>query len=146
MVAIPFRTQRVEVTVYSNMIWNLATNLGNSNHLHIEDAWPISAFSGSKHIMTGINHDLLPMGQIFLHYSAVLMSTMTSAIASVMIVYSTVYYQAQIKENIKAPVTGFCEGNSPVTGEFPAQRASKTKKISIWWRNHGNVLAYVVRR
>ena len=31
---------------------------------------------------------------------------------------------AQIKENIKAPFTGLCEGNSAVSGEFPTQRTS----------------------
>ena len=35
--------------------------------------------------------------------------------------------QAQIKENIKALRHWLCEGNSPVTGEFPAQRASNAK-------------------
>ena len=29
-----------------------------------------------------------------------------------------------------------CEGNSPVTGEIPAQRASNTENVSIWWRHH----------
>ena len=33
-------------------------------------------------------------------------------------------------------VTGFCAGNSPVTGEFPTQRASNAEKVFIWWRNH----------
>ena len=33
-------------------------------------------------------------------------------------------------------VTGLCEGNSPVTGEFPAQRASNAEDISIRWRHH----------
>ena len=33
-------------------------------------------------------------------------------------------------------VTGLCEGNSPVTGEFPAQRASNAESVSIWWRHH----------
>ena len=33
-------------------------------------------------------------------------------------------------------VTGLCEGNSPVTGEFPAQRASNAEYVSIWWRHH----------
>ena len=28
------------------------------------------------------------------------------------------------------------EGNSPVTGEFPTQRASNAEKASIWWRHH----------
>ena len=27
-------------------------------------------------------------------------------------------------------------GNSPVTGEFPAQRASNAENVSIWWRHH----------
>ena len=35
------------------------------------------------------------------------------------------FIQAQIKETSKLRVTGLCDGNSPVTGEVPAQRASK---------------------
>ena len=38
----------------------------------------------------------------------------------------------------KLRVTGLCEGNSPVTGEFPAQRASNAENVSIWWRHHGS--------
>ena len=26
--------------------------------------------------------------------------------------------------------------NSPVTGEFPAQRASNAENVDIWWRHH----------
>ena len=33
-------------------------------------------------------------------------------------------------------VTGLCVGNSPVTGEFPAQMASNAENVSIWWRHH----------
>ena len=33
-------------------------------------------------------------------------------------------------------VAGLCEGNSPVTGDFPAQRASNAIIFSIWWRHH----------
>ena len=36
----------------------------------------------------------------------------------------------------KLCVTGLCAGNSPVTGEFPAQRASNAESVSIWWRHH----------
>ena len=36
----------------------------------------------------------------------------------------------------KLRVTGLREGNSPVTSEFPAQRASNAENISIWWRHH----------
>ena len=31
---------------------------------------------------------------------------------------------------------GRCAGNSPVTGEFPAQMASNAENVSIWWRHH----------
>ena len=44
--------------------------------------------------------------------------------------------QAQIKENIKAPRHWPLCGNSPLTGEFPAQMASNAKIVSIWWRHH----------
>ena len=36
----------------------------------------------------------------------------------------------------KPRVTGLCEGNSPVTCEFPPQRASNAENVSIWWRDH----------
>ena len=36
----------------------------------------------------------------------------------------------------KLRVTGLCAGNSPVTGEFPVQRASKAENVFIWWRHH----------
>ena len=42
------------------------------------------------------------------------------------------FIQAQIKENIKAPRHWpLCAVNSPVTGEFPAQRASNAENVSI---------------
>ena len=41
------------------------------------------------------------------------------------------FIQTQIKENIKLHVSGLCAGNSPVTGEFPAQRASSAENVSI---------------
>ena len=40
------------------------------------------------------------------------------------------------KKTSKLRVTGLCERNSPVTGEFPAQRVSNAENVSIWWRNH----------
>ena len=36
----------------------------------------------------------------------------------------------------KLRVTGLCDGNSSVTGEFPTQRASNAENVSIWWRHH----------
>ena len=58
------------------------------------------------------------------------MGTMASEITSLVIGYSTVY-SAQIKENIKAPRHWPLCGNSPETGEFPAQMASNAENVSI---------------
>ena len=43
------------------------------------------------------------------------------------------FIQAQIKENIKAPRHWPLCGGFIGTGEFPAERASNTENISIWW-------------
>ena len=45
-------------------------------------------------------------------------------------------FRHRSKKTSKVRVTGLCEGNSPVTGEFPAQRASNAEKVSIRWRHH----------
>ena len=45
-------------------------------------------------------------------------------------------FKAQYKKTSKLLVTGLCAGYSPVTGEFPAQRASNAENVSIWWRHH----------
>ena len=57
------------------------------------------------------------------------MSVVASKISSLMIE----------KKTSKLRVTGLCVGNSPVTGEFPAQRASNAENVSIWWRHHVSV-------
>ena len=54
------------------------------------------------------------------------MDTIASQITSLTIVYSIVYSD-----------TGLFAGNSPGTGEFPAQMASNAENVSIWWRHHG---------
>ena len=45
-------------------------------------------------------------------------------------------FKAPIKETAKLRVTGLCEGNSAVTGEFPSQRASNAENVFIWLRHH----------
>ena len=40
------------------------------------------------------------------------------------------------KKTSKLRVTGLCVGNSPVPGEFPAQRTSNAENVSIWLRHH----------
>ena len=41
-------------------------------------------------------------------------------------------FRRRSKKTSKLQVTGLCVENSPVTGEFPAQRASNKEKASIW--------------
>ena len=45
-------------------------------------------------------------------------------------------FRSRSKKTSKLRVTGLCAGNSPVTGEFPAQRASNAENVSISWRHH----------
>ena len=45
-------------------------------------------------------------------------------------------FRCRSKETSKLRVTSLWAGNSPVTGEFPAQMASNAKNVSIWWRHH----------
>ena len=45
-------------------------------------------------------------------------------------------FRRRWKKTSKLRVTGLCVGNSPVTGEFPAQMASNAENVSIWWRHH----------
>ena len=47
------------------------------------------------------------------------------------------------KKTSKLRVTDLCDGNSPVTGEFPAQRASNTENVFDWWRHHGLMVRYL---
>ena len=51
---------------------------------------------------------------------------MASQITILTIVYSNVY----------SGVAGLCAGKSPVTGEFPAQKASNAENVSISLRHH----------
>ena len=45
-------------------------------------------------------------------------------------------FRCTSKKTSKLHITGLCEENSPVTSDFPAQRASNAENVSIWWRHH----------
>ena len=66
------------------------------------------------------------------------MGTMAFQITSLTIIYSTVYWVADQKTS-KLLVTGLCEGNSPVSDEFPAKMVSNAENVSIWWRHHAKL-------
>ena len=45
-------------------------------------------------------------------------------------------FRGRSKKTSKLRVTGLCVGNSPVTGEFPAQKAGNAENVFIWRRHH----------
>ena len=51
-------------------------------------------------------------------------------------------FRRKSKKISKLRVTGLCAENSPMTDEFPAQRASNTENISIKWRHHAKTKHY----
>ena len=87
------------------------------------------------HTCNKINVYMLSYSNYIIH-NDVIMSTMASQTTSLTIVYWTVYSRRRSKKTSKLRVSGLCEGNSPVTGEFPSHRASNAENVCIWWRHH----------
>ena len=91
----------------------------------------------------GMNDVWITQCDDFTHYNDVILSAMASQITSLTIVCWTIYSRRRSKKTSKLCVTGLCAGNSPVTGEFLAQRASNAENVSIWWRHHENMLTWL---
>ena len=49
------------------------------------------------------------------------------------------------RKTSKLLVTGLCAGNSPGTGEFPAQRSSNAENVSIWWRHYETAILVMIK-
>ena len=64
------------------------------------------------------------------------MSAMASQITSVSICLHGHLFRRRSKKTSKLRVTGLCEGNPPVTGGFPSQRASNAENVYISWCHH----------
>ena len=80
------------------------------------------------------------------HYNDVIMVTIASQITSPTIVYSTGYSDTdQRKHQLKAPLHWPLCGNSPGTGEFPAQMAGNAENVSILWCHH-IMVQYLLRQ
>ena len=89
----------------------------------------------------------VPWWVINTHYDDVMMGAIASQITSLTIVYSTgCLFSRRSNKTSKFRVTGLCEGNSPATGEFPAQRASNAENVSIWWRHHETIRSQLLAK
>ena len=109
--------------------------------------WPMSAkllpimkcLQGCEQTKEGYQVHEKKFWFLFKHYCGVIMSAMASQITGVSSVNSIVCSGADRRKHPKLRVTGLCEGNSPVTGEFPSQRASNAENVFIWWRHHESI-------
>ena len=121
--------ERIQISINRAMYDNINTNLSRATRFR-EISWVILNDTSTEFQRSSTE-------SAFRHYSDVIMSAMVSQIIGVSMVCSTVCSGAD--QHQSAGVTGLCEGNSPVTGEFPSQRASNAEKLSIWWRHHGEL-------
>ena len=53
-------------------------------------------------------------------------------------------FRRRSKKASQLRVFGLCDGNSPGSGEFPAQRASNAESVSNWWRHHAHCITDVL--
>ena len=68
------------------------------------------------------------------HYTDVTMSGMASQITDILDCLLNRLLKLTSKK--MSAILNLCEGNPPVTGGFPSQRASNTGRVSMSWRHH----------
>ena len=72
------------------------------------------------------------------------MGSIAYQITSLMIVYSTVYSDADQRKHQSSASLAFVRGIHRGTGEFPVQMASNAENVSIWWRHDEYIEIYVL--
>ena len=76
------------------------------------------------------------------HFGDVIMCGMASQITGVSDCLLRRLFRS--KQISKLCVTGLCEGNSPVTGEFPAQKTSNAENVPIWLRHRASTSFFLM--
>ena len=66
------------------------------------------------------------------------MGMIASQITSLTIVYSAIYSDEDQRKHQSSASLALVRGihRGPVPGEFPAQMASNSENVSIWWHHH----------
>ena len=147
--------QASQITGHSS-VCSTRRSANNKENIKAQHYW---FFAKATHKWPVIRNALPRHGVMKSHYSDVIMGTIGSQITSFMIVYSVVYLgvdqrKYQSSASLAFVFTWFkkktlmtCEqgalsreaewgaGNSPVTVEFHAQRASNAENVSISWRH-----------
>ena len=101
-----------------------------SDHIRVYDPLRDVVFLGARKMQD--NHKTAK----HYHYNDVIMGTAASRIPSLTIVFAIVYSGTYQRKHQSFASLAFVQGNSPVTGEFPVQRASNAENVSIWWLHH----------
>ena len=70
------------------------------------------------------------------------MNAVAYQITSLTILYATVYLGEDERKHQSSASLAFVRGNSPGTGEFPAQMASNAENVSNWWRHHDSRIKF----
>ena len=111
------------ITIYQTVLWQNASNCPTHRVGVIlsDPEW--------SRVKTRFHKRSCPKGSAIRnisHHNDVIMGTKVSQITSLTIVFATIYSDTaeNIQKTSKLRVTGLCVGNSPVTGEFPAQMAN----------------------
>ena len=105
----------------TNWMWHMYTLVYK---LPKDKLWTFSCIS-----LIIIDHNNQPGSHS--HSDDVIMSTMAFQITSLTIVYSNRLFRRISKKTSQLRVTRFCEGSSPVTGEFPAKRTVTRKMFPV---------------
>ena len=112
---------------WDRLIFNMGMPILIKRHLYIKTPHGIAGVQPiSKRVISWL----------YMHYSDVIMSATASQNNQPHDCLLKLLFRRRSKTS-KLRVTGLCAGNSPVTGEFPAQRVSNAENASIWWRHHG---------
>ena len=124
--------------IYASSRMSGQTNMTSMGH----SDWKLGA-----HTIYELHFGFISVDQ-FYHYN-VMMSAMAPHITGLMVLFSYVLFGRRSKKISKFCVTGLCEGNSPVTGVWTAQKASNAEKfpfddvimIHSWFMNMAPQLA-----
>ena len=116
-------------------MFKIYTNLWTSCELHLQNECTVNLIwlSLMRGWFVGMHSTV--------HSNDVILSAMVYQITTLTICLLNRLFRRRSKKTSKLRVTGLCEGNSPVTGEFPTQRASNAENGSIWWRHHATLVA-----
>ena len=93
--------------------------------------------SSPRHVVKRVSRFTSKLYSSFYHYNDAIMSAM--AYVSNHQPHDCLVsrsFRRISKKTSMLRVTGFCAGNSRLTDEFPAQRASNAENVSIWWRHY----------